>query len=63
MGRIKTSFVKHIGNELFEKSSDKFSTDFNKNKIAVSEIAYIKSKRMRNTIAGYLTSLKKQKKI
>jgi small subunit ribosomal protein S17e len=60
MGRIKTSFVKNIGQDMFEKYSTKFSTDFEKNKKVVNSIAEVKSKKMRNIIAGYITSLKKQ---
>lgn len=60
MGRIKTSFVKHIARELFEKHPDKFYADFGKNKLAVDEFVDVKSKKMRNIIAGYLTTLKTQ---
>jgi len=62
MGRIKTSFIKHIARDLFEKHPDKFSTDFEKNKEVMKDLIDIKSKRTRNVVAGYLTSLKKQKK-
>lgn len=58
MGRIKTSFVKSIGKELFEKHEDKFSTDFSKNKEMVEKLINIKSKKLRNVIAGYITRLK-----
>lgn len=60
MGRIKTTFVKNISNELFSKHSEEFSTDFSKNKEVVDKFLNVKSKKMRNIIAGYLTSLKKQ---
>ena len=60
MGRIKTSFIKHIAKDLFEKHPEKFDTDFEKNKLAVDEFVEIKSKKMRNIIAWYLTSLKRQ---
>jgi small subunit ribosomal protein S17e len=63
MGRIKTSFIKHIAKDLFEKHADKFTTDFSKNKEIVKELIEIKSKKLRNVIAGYVTSLKKQEKI
>jgi len=63
MGRIKTSFIKHVGKDLVEKYSDKFSTDFEKNKEAVKEVVVIRSKRLRNIVAGYITSLKNQQKI
>lgn len=60
MGRIKTSFIKHIARDLFEKHADKFTTDFEKNKQVMKDLIDIKSKRTRNVVAGYLTSLKKQ---
>jgi len=60
MGRIKTSFVKTIGRDLFEKNADKFSNDFSKNKEIINQLIDVKSKKLRNIIAGYVTSLKKQ---
>jgi len=60
MGRIKTTFVKTIGKDLFEKHADKFSDDFSKNKPVLDQLIYIKSKKMRNIVAGYITNLKRQ---
>lgn len=60
MGNIKTSFVKSVANEIYEKHADKFTTDFSKNKKIVKQFADIKSKRMENMIVGYLTNLKKR---
>jgi len=60
MGRIKTSFIKHIARDMFENQPDKFSTNFDKNKEALKELIDIKSKKSRNILAGYLTSLKRQ---
>jgi len=60
MGRIKTTFIKNITNDLFSKHSEEFSTDFAKNKEIVDKFLIVKSKKMRNIIAGYATSLKKQ---
>ena len=60
MGRIKTTFVKHIGQELYEKHSDIFTTDFSKNKQVLKQLAEIKSKKLMNAITGYITSLKNQ---
>ncbi|MBI1979106.1 MAG: 30S ribosomal protein S17e, partial [Candidatus Aenigmarchaeota archaeon] len=37
MGRIKSSQVKNIGQEIFEKHKDKFTTDFSKNKQFLKE--------------------------
>lgn len=63
MGRIKTSFVKHVARELFEKRPEKFSTDFEQNKKAMAELVSIESKRTRNIVAGYITSLKKKEEM
>ncbi len=60
MGNIKTSFVKSIANELFSEHADKFTTDFLKNKEVAKQFLDVKSKHMMNTIAGYLTVLKKR---
>jgi small subunit ribosomal protein S17e len=60
MGRIKTTFIKNVGRELYEKHGDKFTTDFSKNKQVLKQLAEIKSKKLMNTIAGYITSLKNQ---
>ena len=32
MGRIKTSFIKNLALDLYEKHADKFTTEFSKNK-------------------------------
>ena len=48
--------IKRISNELLEKYPDKFSTDFDENKEAIKHIAVVRSKLLRNKIAGYITS-------
>jgi len=60
MGRIKTSFAKHVGQELYGKHSDLFTADFSKNKQVLKQLAIIKSKKLTNVITGYITSLKNQ---
>lgn len=62
MGRIKTSSVKSIAKELVEKYGDKFSADFEKNKEVLMRLVHFESKRMRNIVAGYITTLKKASK-
>ncbi len=62
MGRIKTSFVKHFGREIYEQHAERFTDDFEKNKKVVDEFAWFKSKKMRNILAGYVTALKKQQR-
>lgn len=61
MGRIKTQQIKSAGNELFEKYEGKFTPDFEENKVAVSQVAEIYSKKIRNILAGYLTKKAKGK--
>ena len=60
MGNIKTNFVKRVGKKLFDADPDKFSDKFSENKEIIKEMIDIKSKKLRNTIAGYITSLKGQ---
>ncbi len=61
MGRIKTAFIKSIGNKLLEKYGDRFTDDFEKNKKIVEEVAEIHSKFIRNAVAGYITAIMKKK--
>lgn len=60
MSNIKTKFVKNIGRELYERYGDKFTSDFSENKEIVKSLIDIKSKKLRNTITGYITNLKNQ---
>jgi small subunit ribosomal protein S17e len=62
VGKVKTSFIKNVSKELFEKYKEKFTTDFKKNKEIIKEVCKIKSKKLRNMIAGYITSLKSREK-
>lgn len=60
MGRIKTALIKRIGQDVYDKHKEMFTDDFGKNKEIVSKIIYIKSKKLKNIIAGYVTNLKRQ---
>ena len=62
MGRIKTTLIKRTTKALIGKHRDKFKPDFQKNKKVVQELLDIKSKKLRNIIAGYATRLVKEKK-
>ncbi|MBN1792073.1 30S ribosomal protein S17e [Candidatus Woesearchaeota archaeon] len=57
MGRIKTRKVKAVTMDLLEEHREKFGTDFDENKLKVSELTGVESKKLRNIIAGYLTRL------
>jgi small subunit ribosomal protein S17e len=59
---IKPSYIKNLSEELLNKHRNKFSKDFDQNKQAVSEVALIDSKRVRNRVAGNITRRVSQKK-
>jgi small subunit ribosomal protein S17e len=61
MGRIKTKSIKRASKELVKNHFDKFTEKFEDNKIAVDLYADILSKKLRNTVAGYVTRLVQQK--
>ena len=58
MGRIKTTFVKNIGKDLMEKHPESFSGSFEDNKKALALFVSFTSRKMRNLVAGYITSVK-----
>ncbi|MDP2749701.1 MAG: 30S ribosomal protein S17e [Nanoarchaeota archaeon] len=59
MGRIKTARIKRVTLELFKLKGNEFKDNFEENKILVDKFALIKSRKIRNIIAGYVTRLKK----
>ena len=62
MGRIKTMLIKRTTHSLYDLYKDKFTQNFDDNKKLVMEYAEIRSKKLRNVIAGYLTRLMKHQK-
>ncbi len=63
MGRVKTLPVKRDTREIFEKFGDRITRDYVKNKEFLNSIAEIRSNKIRNIIAGYLTRLAKFKEM
>ncbi len=59
MGRIKSRFVKSSGSRIYEKVKPEITQDFEKNKEIIAKYADIPSKRLRNSIVGYVTRLQK----
>ncbi|MGD1835401.1 MAG: 30S ribosomal protein S17e [Nitrososphaeraceae archaeon] len=56
--------IKRLSGELLEKYPDKFTGDFEENKTTMKDLATIRSKVLRNRIAGYITStIRKEKEI
>ncbi len=60
MGRVRTRFIKNLGEKLFEKYSDRFTLNFEENKKILKELVDLPSRKLRNVLAGYITSLKKR---
>jgi len=60
MGRVTTTMIKNMGEKLYREHKDEFTTDFQKNKEIVKKYVDIPSKKLRNIVAGYITSLKKR---
>jgi small subunit ribosomal protein S17e len=55
VGRIKTQQIKSKGDELFELHGREYSASFEDNKEKVHAHATVRSKKLRNVLAGYLT--------
>ena len=48
--------VKRLSTELLNRYPDKFNVDFQQNKKIIDDIAKVRSKELRNQIAGYIAS-------
>lgn len=60
MGRIKHTFIKRAGMEIYNAHKEELTDNFETNKKKVDEYTDIDSKRLRNKIAGYLTKYVKR---
>ncbi|MEM5799749.1 MAG: 30S ribosomal protein S17e [Candidatus Aenigmatarchaeota archaeon] len=63
MGNIRTTQIKNVSEKLVKMFPDKFSKNFEENKKIVSNFLHIKSKDVRNKIAGYITHIVEKKQI
>ena len=53
--------IKRISTELLQNHAEKFGLEFDSNKKALNDLAIVRSKVLRNELAGYITShLRKQ---
>lgn len=57
MGRIKTKLAKRVTNQLIKAYAEKFTKDFDENKLVVQKLTTCTSNKLRNIIAGYVTRL------
>ncbi|WOF16251.1 30S ribosomal protein S17e [Methanoplanus sp. FWC-SCC4] len=60
---IKPTYIKALSQELLAKHGNRFSNDFDANKIAVEEVAVINSKSVRNRVAGAITRKVNRRKV
>ena len=49
--------IKRLSNEVLNEYSERFGTDFSTNKQTLNEISVIRSKGLKNKIAGYITKM------
>lgn len=57
MGNVRSEKVKRVARELIKKYPDKFTTNFEENKKILSNLVFVPSAKLRNSIAGYITRL------
>ena len=55
MGRVKNVTIKNLGDDLIAQNEGRFTDDFDTNKKVLGEVQKIKSTKVRNVIAGYIT--------
>jgi len=55
LGNIRPKFIKSRAVRLLEIYPDRFTDDFDTNKLLVAEYTDVDNNRMRNWIAGYIT--------
>ena len=49
--------IKRLSMDILEKNDNSFGTDFDENKKILNEITIVRSKSLKNEIAGYITNL------
>ncbi|MFP3213616.1 MAG: 30S ribosomal protein S17e [Nitrososphaeria archaeon] len=55
--------IRKLAEELLEQYGEKFTDNFEENKKVLNEIAEIKSKYLRNKVAGYITRIVARSKV
>jgi len=55
MGRIKTQMIKRLTFQLLREHRGEFKLSFDENKVVVEQHLGVTSKKIRNTVAGYVT--------
>lgn len=60
---IRPSYIKSLATQLLNVNGDLFTGDFNANKALVTQMTNVKSKMIRNRLAGYITRKKNRRVI
>ncbi len=60
MGAVKTTAVKNLAEDLIMVHGSKFSDSFEHNKRVLEEVKPIKSKKIKNSVAGYIATRMQQ---
>ena len=60
-GVISVNRIKRLSTEILNEYKDKFGTDFSTNKQFLNEVSIIRSKGLKNKIAGYITKILQRK--
>lgn len=60
MGKVRPQLIKRMALKIYKEKPEIFTTSFEDNKRILNETLDIKSKKIRNRIAGYITRLKKR---
>lgn len=63
MGAIRPTLVKTVARQIFDQYEDSLGKDFGKNKEIVEKVIPEASKKLRNLVAGYVTTYWKTKKL
>lgn len=59
IGNIRPTYIKRVAIELVKKYPEEFTSEYQHNKKKVEELTDVKSVKMRNRIAGYVTRFRK----
>jgi len=63
LGRIRPTFIKRIAREIVEKYRGELTEDFHKNRAFIVRVVDISNEKLRNKVAGYVTSLLTKKEV
>ena len=58
---VSVDRIKRLSTEILNEYQDKFGTDFSSNKQLLNEVSIIRSKGLKNEIAGYITKILQRK--